>query len=319
MPVTAENLRAGCAREISLSPRGFGDCDWLHEAFMTVPREHFVPDRVWWPASREDGSYPLIDRSEQPRAWLKAVYAPGAALITQIDDGAAEPTGPAKGAFTSSISASAVVIELLRHLAPRPGDRILEIGTGTGYTTALLIHRAGDSGVVTVEIDDGLSARAATRLDELRLRPTLVVADGEQGYAPAGPYDRIVATASVRQIPRAWLEQLRPGGVLVAPMDSPYGHDLLVHLTGDGNGSAHGHFLEAVTFMPVRGQRAARPYEDLGWMAGAETHPWEDLRIVADPDGQQIRCSTPTGQDPRPRSDTQGGRRAAGQEAAPAD
>ncbi|MFI2292609.1 methyltransferase domain-containing protein [Streptomyces niveus] len=212
-----------------------------------------------------------------------------------------------------------MVIELLRHLEPRPGDRLMEIGTGTGYTTALLSHRAGDSGVVTVEIDAGLSARAKARLGELGLRPKAVVADGEQGCVSGGPYDRIVATASVQQIPRAWLEQLRPGGVLVAPMDSPYGYDLLVHLTGDGNGSAHGHFLEAVTFMRVRGQRAARPYEDLGWMADAETQPWEDLHIVAGPDGQQIRCSTPTDQDPRPRSDAQGGRRAAGQEAATLD
>ncbi|MFD0386121.1 hypothetical protein ACFQ2B_38270 [Streptomyces stramineus] len=93
-------------------------------------------------AARGDGArYPLIDRNEKPRAWLKAVYEPGAALITQIDDGTVAPTGPADGAFTSSISSPGVVIELLRHLAPEPGERILEIGTGSGYTTALLAHR----------------------------------------------------------------------------------------------------------------------------------------------------------------------------------
>lgn len=295
MPLTAESLRERCAEEMGRGPRGFGDCEWLRAAFMTVPREHFVPDRVWWPGAREDGSYGVIDRAEQPRAWLKAVYAPGAALITQIDDGAVQPTGPAKGSFTSSVSASGVVIELLRHLAPEPGDRILEIGTGSGYTTALLSHRAGDGGVVTVEIDAGLSAGAQARLMELDLRPKLVVGDGEQGHAPAGPYDRIVATASVRQIPRAWLEQLRPGGVLVAPLDSPYGYDLLVRLTGDGLGGARGPFVAPVEFMRVRGQRTVRPYDELGWTPGTPSQRWEDLRLAVGPDGQRVSLRPPFG------------------------
>ncbi|WP_369373954.1 methyltransferase domain-containing protein [Streptomyces sp. cg36] len=289
MALTGEGLRARCARELDRSPRGFLRSAWLHEAFLAVPREHFVPDRVWWPAPGRDGRYALLDRAERPRAWLKAVYLPGAALITQIDDGAVAPTGPATGRFTSSISSPGVVVELLRHLAPEPGDKVLEIGTGTGYTTALLAHRVGAARVVTVEIDPRLATRAEGRLRALGRAVRVVRGDGEPGHAPGAPYDRIVATASVRRVPPAWLAQLAPGGTLVAPLDTPYGHDLLVRLTGDGRGAATGRAVAPVEFMRLRGQRAPRPYGSLGWPPEAEAADWETLRVSVDGDGQRVR------------------------------
>lgn len=124
MPITAETLRRRSAEEMDAAARGFSDASWLRDAFLTVPREHFAPAQVWWPAPREDGLHSLIDRDERPKAWLKAVYSTGAPLITQMDDGLVPPAGPAKGAFTSSISSSGVIIELLRHLAPEPGPRV---------------------------------------------------------------------------------------------------------------------------------------------------------------------------------------------------
>ncbi|OEV11551.1 protein-L-isoaspartate(D-aspartate) O-methyltransferase [Streptomyces nanshensis] len=274
---------------MSQNPRGFGDSGWLREAFLQVPREHFVPDRVWWPEPGEDGLHSLLSREERPRAWLKAIYMPGVPLITQLDDGAVPPEGRAKGAFTSSISSAGVIIELLHHLAPQPGDRVLEIGTGTGYTTALLASRVGAEGAVaTVEIDADLATRARERLTTLGLPPLVVTGDGEDGYAADSPYDRIVATASVRRIPPAWLEQLCPGGVLVAPLDSPFGCDLLVHLEGDGRGAARGRVLERVEFMQVRGQREKRSYDDLGWPVEVDPESWRDLHIVVGPEGQRI-------------------------------
>ncbi|MFF3787903.1 rRNA adenine N-6-methyltransferase family protein [Streptomyces sp. NPDC001933] len=273
---------------MTLNPRGFAGASWLRDVFLTVPREHFVPDQVWWPTAREDGLYSLIDRTERPRAWLKAVYRTGTALITQIDDGQVPPTGPAVGAFTSSVSSSGVIIELLRHLAPRPGDHVLEIGTGTAYTTALLTTRTGPQTVVSIEIDPRIAERARDRLTAMQLDPLVITGDGEQGYAPAGPYDRIVATASVRRIPPAWLEQLRPGGVLVAPLDSPFGCDLLVRLTGDGQDGGRGKFVAAVEFMRVRGQRERRPHAELGWPGELDPERWQDLRIDAGPRGQRV-------------------------------
>ncbi|MGW5673489.1 methyltransferase domain-containing protein [Streptomyces sp. NPDC003860] len=293
MPVSAAALRGLCADEMARNPRGFGSAAWLHEAYLAVPREHFVPDRVWWPAPGEDGRYNLIDRTVRPRAWLKAVYKPGAPLITQLDDGRVPPAGPATGAFTSSISSSGVVVELLRHLAPRPGDRVLEIGTGTGYTTALLAARVGAENVVTVEIDPTLAARATERLAELGLHPLVITGDGEAGHAEGGPYDRIVATASVRRIPLAWLDQLAAGGVLVVPVDSPFAYDLLARLEGDGAGAAAGSFVAQVTFMRVRGQREPVPHTNLGWPAALDPTAWTELTVVAGPMGQRVHPPTP--------------------------
>ncbi|MGV9315100.1 methyltransferase domain-containing protein [Streptomyces sp. NPDC003691] len=293
MTVSAAALRRRCAEEMSRTPRGFGGAGWLREAFLAVPREHFVPDRVWWPAPRADGLHSLIDRAVRPRAWLEAVYLPGAPLITQLDDGRVPPTGPAAGAFTSSISSSGVVVEMLRHLDPRPGDRVLEVGTGTGYTTALLAARAGAENVVTVEIDPPLADRARERLAALELSPLVVTGDGEHGHPPGGPYDRIVSTASVRRIPRPWLDQLAPGGVLVAPVDSPFGYDLLARLTGDGAGGATGRFTARVEFMRVRSQRDPLPYPDLGWPPGADEAAWPDLTIATGPAGQRIVLPVP--------------------------
>ncbi|TSB32010.1 methyltransferase domain-containing protein [Streptomyces benahoarensis] len=287
MTATAEDLRRACAEEMARYGE-FDGCPWLRDAFSALPREHFVPDRVWWHRPRPDGLHTLIDRASAPHAWLTRVYAPGDPLITQIDDGAVAPTDDARGALTSSISSSAVIVELLRNLAPRPGEKTLEVGTGTGYTTALLAARVGGENVTTIEIDGQLAAGAAVRLAELGLRPHVVTGDGELGHLADCPYDRIVATASVRRIPQAWLDQLAPRGVLVVPLDSPLGWDLLLRLESTGPGTAQGCFVGRVEFMRTRGQRMPLGYDVLGWPAVADAAHWRDLRVDVGPEGQRI-------------------------------
>ncbi|GAB2833419.1 methyltransferase domain-containing protein [Streptomyces daliensis] len=289
----AQDVREECVREMD-AKRGFGTT-WLREAFLAVPREHFVPDRVWWPDPGPDGRCPLLDRTRKPRAWLKAVYLPGVPLITQIDDGAVPPDGPASGAWTSSISSPGVVIEMLRHLALGPGDRVLEIGTGTGYNTALLAHRTGTGRLTSIEIDPEVADRARTALHGLGLHPRLRCGDGEDGHTGDAPYDRVLATASVRRVPYAWIQQLRPGGVLLLPLDSPFGHDLLVRLTADGEGRAQGRPVARVEFMRTRGQRGgSASYTELGWPEGLDPEQWEDLRIEVGVDGQCVTVADRT-------------------------
>ncbi|MFH8407487.1 methyltransferase domain-containing protein [Streptomyces sp. NPDC018019] len=283
--VDAASLRRACAAAIDGYDGGyFHGRDWLRAAFLEVPREHFVPDRVWWP-NPQDGRYPVLDRTERPRQWLKAVYRPLTALITQIDDGRVRPEdGPAAagGCFTSSLSCSAVIVDMLHHLDPQPLDKVLEIGTGSGYTTALLARRVGAANIVTVEIDDELARRAAGNLTALRLAPHTVVGDGEAGYAEAAPYDRILSTAAVRHVPAAWPRQVRPGGVIVTPLDTPYHTDALLRLVCDGHGNATGHLVKAVSFMKTRAQRPRRSYGELGWPG------WSEHRVTVGADGQRI-------------------------------
>ncbi len=100
---------------------------------------------------------------------------------------------------------------VLQELAPRRSDRVLEIGTGSGYLTALLAHRAAQ--VTSVEIKPALAAFGKANIARHGVNNVaLEVGDGARGYAKGGPYDIVVLTGSVPMLPRSLLESLAPGG-----------------------------------------------------------------------------------------------------------
>jgi len=108
---------------------------------------------------------------------------------------------------------------MLEQLDLMPGQRVLEIGAGTGYNAALLRYLVGPAGrVTTVEIDPELARRARAALRSSGYAARVVVNDEREGFPAAAPYDRIIVTASVAEIPNAWLDQLRPGGRLELPL-----------------------------------------------------------------------------------------------------
>lgn len=104
---------------------------------------------------------------------------------------------------------------VLQELAPRRTERVLEVGTGSGYLTALLAHRAGR--VTSLEIKPDLAAFGRDNLARHGAdNVTLLVADGARGHADGAPWDVIVLTGSVPVLPRALLDSLAPGGRLFA-------------------------------------------------------------------------------------------------------
>jgi protein-L-isoaspartate(D-aspartate) O-methyltransferase len=148
-----------------------------------------------------------------------------------------------------TISQPLVVARMLELLALRSSDRVLDVGTGSGYHAALLALLAGE--VWTIERHPELSAQAATVIDELGLdNVSFVVGDGWDGFPPAAPFDGVnVAAATRDEVPVALEEQLAPGGRLVAPVgDSADQRLVLVRRTAAG---LHRTELEGVRFVPL--------------------------------------------------------------------
>jgi protein-L-isoaspartate(D-aspartate) O-methyltransferase len=122
----------------------------------------------------------------------------------------------------SSSSQPAIMAEMIEMLDLRGGERVLEIGAGTGYNAAVLAELVGPSGsVVTIDVDDELVAAARRHLDDAGYpQVRTICADGVHGDPSGAPFDRIIATVGVDAIPPAWIAQLRDGGRLVAPLTS---------------------------------------------------------------------------------------------------
>jgi protein-L-isoaspartate O-methyltransferase len=182
----------------------------LISAFESTPRHVFLPR---FRLGTDGPEY----SSEDPY-WLAEVYS-DKPLTTQSKphpDGLTTVDGVPFHIPTSSSTGPGLMARMLEILDVRDGHRVLEIGTGTGYNAALLCHRVGSGNVVSVDLDPTLVDQARDRLSALGHQPTLLAGDGALGSAEHGPYDRIIATAAVPDIPVSWIDQLAEQGKIVA-------------------------------------------------------------------------------------------------------
>ncbi|MGA2254882.1 MAG: protein-L-isoaspartate(D-aspartate) O-methyltransferase [Thermoguttaceae bacterium] len=132
-----------------------------------------------------------------------------------------------------TISQPYIVALMTQALSLQGDEHVLEIGTGSGYQTAILAELARD--VVSIERHEALSQQAARRLAELGYdRVKLIVADGTLGWPADAPYDRILVAAAAAMTPQHLIEQLAPGGILVIPLGG-LDHQTLqaIHKVGD--------------------------------------------------------------------------------------
>lgn len=163
-----------------LRARGIDD-ERILQAFLEVPREEFLP------SPRRHQAY-----EDNP---------------VPIGEG-------------QTISQPYVVALTLQHLALSAEDRILDIGLGSGYQTALLAHLARH--VYALERHEALAERAMATLARLEVtNVTAKAADGTLGWPEEAPFDGIVSGAASREVPEPWLDQLADGGRIVAPIGSP--------------------------------------------------------------------------------------------------
>ncbi|MFJ4920950.1 methyltransferase domain-containing protein [Streptomyces sp. NPDC088725] len=244
---------------------------WIRSAMEAVPRQLFAPDRLWrW---NGDGYAPL-DREAAAEQWAAEIYGrPHDPAVTQVT----------AGRPTSSLSAPSIVADMLDSLLLEPGQRVLELGTGTGWNAALLARRAGPGLVHSVENDPGLAEAAAERLGRAGAGVTVHTGDGTDGRPGEGPYDRVQATFAVEDIPWAWVAQTRPGGRIGAPWGQ-LGHVALT-VAEDGQ-SATGWFQGYAAFMPTfRAERRLTWSEVRGTLPPEDEHrPDWDVRLLQDGD-----------------------------------
>lgn len=211
-------------------------------SFDAVPRHRFIPADVW---RQEAVCVPITTEA----AWWDLVYS-DQPIVTQLDDG--ERDGP--GIATSSNSMPSIVATMLGALEVHDDHRVLEIGTGSGWNAALLAERLGSAHVTTVEVDAVLAQRATEAIRDAGYAPEVVCADGEFGWEPGAPYDRVIGTCSVRRVPFSWVEQCVPGGVIVVPLVHDFWSGALLRLTVSER-MAVGRFAGGATFMPMRSHR----------------------------------------------------------------
>ncbi|MFF4814935.1 methyltransferase domain-containing protein [Kitasatospora sp. NPDC001309] len=220
-------------------------------AAEAAPRHRFLPDRVW--LSGDDEVLAACDRECEPERWFAAAYS-DVPVVTQVNDGQ-EPADLSEALPSSSASVPSIVFRMLELLDLAPGMRVLEIGAGTGYNAALLSHRLGDVNVTTIEIDPAVAELARDALKATGYSPTVVCGDGALGWGAQAPYDRVVATCAVRRVPYAWVEQSRPGGVILTPWCDDWTHCGLLRLTVNDDGTATGRYSADSAFMLMRTQR----------------------------------------------------------------
>ncbi|MFC9691307.1 methyltransferase, FxLD system [Kribbella sp. NPDC056951] len=229
-PGRAVSLRARLTRH--LIAEGAIRDQRVADAFRAVPRHLFVP-----------------------RVPLRIAYADDVVLMKR----------DAEGMVISSVSQPSIIAVMLEQAAIRPGDHVLEIGSG-GYNAALLRELTGPTGrVTTVDIDPDVVGRAREGLLRAGYDDVHVIqADGEFGAPGNAPYDRIVVTATAWDIPPAWVDQLRPGGRIVVPLQL-------------------GRQTRAIAFEEVGGHLESSSAVMCGFvnMQGVGAHPEDDVPELA--------------------------------------
>ena len=199
--------------ERQLRLRGIHEAEIL-DAFRAVPREAFVSPGY---AHLAYGDHPLPIEAQQ------------------------------------TISQPYIVGLMIEAAEIKPGDTVLEVGSGSGYAAAVISRIAGK--VIGIERQHDLAEVSRERLQRLGYdNVEIVEGDGTRGFPNGAPYDAILAAASGSHVPQSLVDQLRPGGRLVMPLGGPGWVQQLVRVTKQRDGSLQQSDLGAVRFVPLIGE-----------------------------------------------------------------
>jgi protein-L-isoaspartate(D-aspartate) O-methyltransferase len=168
---------------------------------------------------------------------------------------AAFDNGPLPIGYQQTISQPYIVALMTDLLQLKEDHVVLEIGTGSGYQTAILSQLCQQ--VYTIEVISALSTEAQRRFEKLGYENIEAKSgNGYHGWPEHAPYDGIIVTAAADHVPEAFIEQLKPGGRLVIPVGSPYRYQELILIEKDNNGDTHTTSILGVAFVPLIGSTA---------------------------------------------------------------
>lgn len=194
----------------------------VEKAFMAVNREDFIPD----------------DQKH----------------MTYFDTALSIPAG-------QTISAPHMIAKILELAELKKGQKVLEVGTGSGYNAALLAEIVGQENIITIERHAKLVAFARENLKHAGYDNIKIIeGDGSNGYEEESPYDRIISTAAAPKIPYTWENQIKPGGLIVSPVGGRHFYQELAIARKSSEGKMHElHYGECI-FVPLIGQNAWPDY-----------------------------------------------------------
>ncbi|MBW2980903.1 protein-L-isoaspartate(D-aspartate) O-methyltransferase [Candidatus Woesearchaeota archaeon] len=187
----------------------------LLESFRDVPREKFIPEGFLGEAY---GDYPL-----------------------PIGDG-------------QTISQPTTVMIMTQALELKQGDKVLEVGAGSGYQAAIIAKMVGKKGkVITTEIVPSLVKFAKDNLKKIGIKNVKIVGwDGSQGYEKEAPYNKIIVTAACPSIPKPLIEQLKDNGIIIAPVGATFGQRMIKGIKRKG--ALEKKSLGSFMFVPLKGK-----------------------------------------------------------------
>lgn len=190
---------------------------------------------------------------------MSAIHAvPREQFVPALERARAFDNTPLPIGHGQTISQPFIVALMTELLEPDAADRILEIGTGSGYQAAVLSRLAKE--VCTIEIVTSLAEAAADRLRSLGYDNVVVRAgDGGLGWPDRAPFDGIMITAATPEVPDELFDQLKPGGRLVAPIGLPHEHQELTVFRKHESGRVTGQPVLGVVFVPMTGAYGALP------------------------------------------------------------
>src|SRR5467141_4931443 len=182
---------------------------------------------------------------------------PREAFVRPEDRAAACEDVPLPIGSGQTISAPSMIAIMLEEARLEPSERMLEIGTGSGYHSALVAHIVGPRNVVSIERHSELAAWGQSNLRQAGFAEvTVVVGDGSLGHRQAAPYDCILATAGAPRIPEAWPAQLTSRGRIVAPIGSSRHGQVLVIASRRTDGTLDVRESTPCAFVPLVGVQA---------------------------------------------------------------